>query len=458
MRRLGVPILSVALFAGSLLSATGLARPERFVLESGLTVLAVPDRSLPLVSFQLLVPGAGTAGDPREGLPHLTAQLLLRGTQQKSAAQVAAALEQFGAYLDVSVEEEFLEMTGTCLAAHFADLMAIAGECLTRPAFHPEEFAKERDRLIGEVRSVKDHPNRAVRLYFQKTYFGSHPLGRLTNGTKTSLEGIVAGDVGDFYRTRLLPGKAILAVVGNFQPQNLRKTLQKSLAGWQGDRARLPLELPPLPRPKGRQLILIDKPDATQAYFMLGVPGLPRGDEQTAAADVMDTLFGGRFTSRLNTELRIKRGLTYGASSALESWRAGGVFLMTSYTKNDKIGEMLKITLDQVASARDQGFSATEVESARNYILGQFPPTMERLSSRAWAYADLTLNRLGLDYYSRLMERVGAMEPPVVNALTRQLMPEGDFVLVVIGKAEEIRSQLSFLGTFQERKVSDPDF
>ncbi|HNX99123.1 MAG TPA: hypothetical protein PKK12_15710, partial [Candidatus Aminicenantes bacterium] len=106
MKRMAASILVLVLFAGSHLPAAGLPKPERFILDDGLTVLAVTDRTLPLVSFQLLIPGAGTAGDEREGLPNLTAQLLLRGTRQKSAAQVASALEYFGADLQVGVEDE----------------------------------------------------------------------------------------------------------------------------------------------------------------------------------------------------------------------------------------------------------------------------------------------------------------------------------------------------------------
>lgn len=458
MKRMAAAILMLTLFASSHLRAQDLPKPTRFVLDDGLTVLAVTDRTLPLVSFQLLIPGAGTAGDEREGLPNLTAQLLLRGTWQKSAAQVASALEYFGADLRVGVVDEYFTMSGTCLAKYFPDLLAIAGECLGEPAFRADEFASERARLIEEVRAVKDDANWAVRLYFRKAYFGDHPLARLTGGTATSLARITADDVQGFYRAKLRPERAILAVVGNVELAALKKTLARSLDGWKRGTGNAPAALPPLPQPKGRKLLLIDKPDATQAYFMLGVPGLPRGDDRTAAADVMNTLFGGRFTSRLNTELRIKRGLTYGARSSMQSWQPGGLLSMTSYTKNDKIDEMLKITLEQVAAARGEGFSATEVESARNYILGQFPPTLESMSDRAEAYADLTYSQLGLDYYRRLMARVETMDVAGVNAIARQTMPGDDFVLVVVGKAEEIRARLAFLGPFQERKISDPDF
>jgi len=216
--------------------------------------------------------------------------------------------------------------------------------------------------------------------------------------------------------------------------------------------------IPALPRPRGRKLLLVDKPDATQAYFVLGAPGYAMGDKVTAAASAMNTLFGGRFTSWLNTELRIKRGLTYGAASNARTWAAGGLFTVSSYTKNDKLGEMLDIVFDLLGKGAKEGFSAEELESSRNYILGQFPPTLEMNASKAGAYVRLAFYKLGFDQYDKYLNEVGRLTPASVKAAAAALLPQEDFVLVVVGKAAEIRPLLAKYGTWQEKKITDPDF
>jgi zinc protease len=216
--------------------------------------------------------------------------------------------------------------------------------------------------------------------------------------------------------------------------------------------------MPAMPVVDGRTCVLIDKPDASQAYFILGVPGLPFGAAASPQAEVMNTLFGGRFTSWLNSELRIKRGLTYGARSGLQSWRQGGIFTVSSYTKNDKIGEMLAISFDLLAKARKQGFSDLEVESARNYILGQFPPSLESLSSKTRAYADLFFYGMKFTYYDDLMAKVAEAPASEINQVAKALFPEQNYVLVVVGKADDIRQQLAPFGLFQEKKIIAGDF
>jgi predicted Zn-dependent peptidase len=265
--------------------------------------------------------------------------------------------------------------------------------------------------------------------------------------------------VKDFYGRRFRPDQAIAAVVGDIEKETLVALLESTVGRWANPAGAAPAEtIPALPKPAGKKLVLVDKPDATQAYFVLGAPGYPMGDKITPRAAVMNTLWGGRFTSWLNTELRIKRGLTYGASSSFRTWVAGGIFSASSYTKNDKIGEMLDITLGLLGKGAKEGFSAEEVESARNYIQGQFPPTLETNASKAGAYVRLAFYKLGFDYYDTYLAAIGKVSVEEAKAAGAALLPLKDYVLVVVGKAADIRPLLQKFGTWQEKKITDPDF
>jgi predicted Zn-dependent peptidase len=441
-----------------LVAANSLPTPTKITLDNGLTVYYLQDRDVPLVAVRLLIKNAGTAFEPAEGLADLTAALLLKGAAGKSAAQVAEAIDGLGASLDISAADEYLNLSAGCLAEHFDPVMAIAADCLLRPAFNPEEFQKERQNRIDSLKAAKDSPGQAVRLYFRKAYFGSHALGHLAGGTDSSLAAVTVDQAREFHRNYLVPQRTVMAVTGDIDPDRLKRVLDRTFGPWQRSAAAAATALPPLPVPNGKTCLLIDKPDATQAYFVLGMPGFAMGDDISAAAQVMNTLFGGRFTSWLNTELRIKRGLTYNTNSQFQQWRNAGIFTASSYTKNDKIGEMLTITLELLAKARKEGFSAEEIQSARNYILGQFPPTLENLGAKARSYLTLDFYGLDFNYYDGLLERIGRIDKGQADAVAGKFLSERDYVLVVVGKADEISAQLAPFGDFQVKKISAADF
>jgi predicted Zn-dependent peptidase len=455
-----VPVLAVLLLAASFAQAAfKLPAPEKLILKNGITVYFLKSAEVPLVSFRLFLKGAGSAQEPAEleGVAGLTADQIMKGTAGMNAEAVAEALDFMGARLGFSAAEEYASLNAECLAEHFPKVLKIAADCLTGPAFKDDEFEKERKTRLDGLKSVKDNPGAAVRAYFSKAYFGSHPLGHLASGTEASLKKMTAADVKSYYAKYYGPGGAIAALVGNIEKAAALELLNAALGGWKG--AKVPASaVPPLPAPKGVKLLLVDKPDANQAYWVLGAPGYALGDKVTPQAAVMNTLFGGRFTSWLMTELRIKRGLTYGAGSNFQTWLAGGLFTASSYTRNEKIGEMLEIVFDLLKKAGTSGFAPEEIESSRNYIQGQFPPTLETNAAKANAYVRLAYFGLGFDYYDKYLAGVQAVTPASAKEAAALLLPTKVYVLVVVGKAAEIKAQLQKFGTWTEKKITDPGF
>ncbi len=438
-----------------------LPAPEKITLKNGMIVYYLKNADYPLISFRMLVRGAGSAFESNEleGIAGLTAELMQKGTAKMDAEAIAEAVDFMGARFDISAGSENASVVAESLSEHFPRLMEIAADCLLNPSFKEDEFTKERSKRIDNIKAIKDNPGSAVRPYFTKAYFSTHPMGHLASGTESSLKKMTAAAVKDFYKKYYRPERAIAAVVGNIEKAKLVEILESTLGKWNNPSPAAPLStLPAFPKPKGKKLILIDKPDATQAYWVLGAPGYPLGDKITPQADVMNTLFGGRFTSWLSTELRIKRGLTYGAGSNFQTWSIDGLFVANSYTKNDKIGEMLDIALDLLKKARTEGFSAEELESSRNYLLGQFPQRLETNASKAGTYTTLAFYNLGFDYYDKYLAKVQAVAAAEAKDAAVKLLPETDFVLVVVGKAADIKKQLEKYGTWTEKKITDPDF
>jgi len=460
MNRLSL-IIIVALFF-SCVQAWGsrtLPIPQTFSLKNGMKVYFLSDATLPMVAFRMVLPEAGSLTETQEGLASLTAELITKGTPEKSAEEIAAEIDFLGASLSFSAASEFLEVSGRSLSENFPALFQLAIASLTAPTFPQAELDKERNIRLERLKSIKDNPSSAVNFYFRKAYFGNHPLGAISLGNESALKGFQRQQVVDFYSSHYRPDSALLAVTGNISIRTLKSLLENRLSKWANPVQSLqPLRFIPIPLPAGKKCLLIDKSDASQAYFVLGVPGIKKADPETASSQVFNTLFGGRFTSWLNSELRIKRGLTYGARSSFQSWRNDGIFTISSYTKNDQIGEMLKIVFELIVKAKKDGFDQDEIISARNYILGQFPPTLEDMESKVRAYTELTFYGESFDYYDHLLSRVSSTDQSSARSLASRILPKEKYVLVVVGKADEILKRLEPFGIWEVKKISDPGF
>lgn len=449
---------SLTVIAGS---AVKLPEPKKITLDNGMTVFLVEDHEVPIVNFSLLIPGAGTAYEDKksEGIADLTAYLMLKGTKTMTADQIAEELDFMGASLDGYVAEEYLTLRGNCLSEHLEKLIKIASDSLSNPAFKEDEFKQEIARRIDRIATIKDSPGQAVQFYFRKAYFGEHPMGNLSVGNESSLVAMNLDILKGFYKKYYRPDTSLLAIVGDFDSKTLMKTLKNTLGKW--DKPAIPasnLDLPPLPKIEGKKIIVIDKPDATQSYFVIGAPGFKRGDSAIPTYQVVNTLFGGRFTSWMNTELRIKRGLTYGARSNYTMWKNGGIVSAYSFTQNKNIELMLDITLDLLKKAHTTGFEEKEVESARNYIMGQFPPTLETGSAKARSYVELSFYRLGFDYNNAVLDTIAKATKNQTDATAAQYLPQDNYILVILGKMEEIKPLIAKYGVYIEKKISDPGF
>jgi len=216
----------------------------------------------------------------------------------------------------------------------------------------------------------------------------------------------------------------------------------------------------PLPSPlQGRRVLLVDKPGATQTYFWLGNVGASRTDPARTAQSVVNTVFGGRFTSMLNTELRIKSGLTYGASSSFDRARQPASFSIQSYTQTEKTTDAIDLALATLDRLHADGLDAATLDSSKQYLLGQFPPTIETNGQLAGRLADLVFYALGPDDVDQYAARVGAVDGAVVKATTRASFPaSGNLAIVLIGDAARIGDAVKKYGPVTRMSITDPAY
>ncbi len=434
---------------------------QRFVLPNGLTIILLPKKDVPLIAFSGFVRGGATA-DPagKPGVGSMVAGLLDRGAGKRSAFEFADAVEGVGGSFNAAAGAESISVSGQFLARDRALMIELLADALMRPRFDADEFAKYRDREIEFIKSAKDSdPSQLLAIYGRAQLFGNHPYGRPQGGSERSLAAITQSDVVGYHAANFGADRTTLVFAGDLDPKWMKNALGTAFGGWARSKAPASAPLAAAKRVSGRRVLLVDSPGAVQTYFWLANVGVDRRYSGRPALDLVNTLYGGRFTSILNTELRIKSGLSYSASSGFVRGSVPGEFAIRSFTKTENTEKALDLALDTLDKLKHGAIEPAMLESSRAYVLGQYPTRLETAAHWAAALADLEFYGLGKEYiegYAAALARVDLAE---TAAVTADAFPRPtDLVIVLIGDAEKIRGAAAKYGPVTEMKISQPDF
>jgi len=442
--------------------AAGVKVPEntRFVLPNGLTIVLVPMKDVPMIAFSGFVRGGALADPPgKNGVASLVAGLLDRGAGKRNAYEFADAVEGVGGSFGAAAGAEALNVSGQFLARDRALMIELLADALMRPRFDAAEFSSYRDREIEFIKSAKDSdPSQIIGIYGRAALFGAHPYGQPQGGSERSLATLTQGDIVAYHAANFGADRTTLVFAGDLDAKWMKTALTTALGGWTKAKAPAPT-LAAAARVTGRRVVLIDAPGSVQTYFWLGNVGVDRRYNGRPALDLVNTLYGGRFTSLLNTELRIKSGLTYGASSRFTRGSVPGEFAIRSFTQTDTTGQALDLTLKTLEDLKHGALAPDQLESARAYVLGQYPLQLETAAHWAATLADLEFYGLGKDYIEEYGPALSKVDLAETAAVTADAFPRPtDLVLVLIGDAAKIREVAQKYGTVTELKLSDPDF
>jgi len=457
---LGVLLVNVASAADAEPVGVKVPAHQRFVLPNGLTVILLPKKEVPLIAFSGFVRG-GALADPaaKPGVASLVAGLLDRGAGKRSAFEFADAVEGVGGSFNAGAAAESISIGGQFLARDRALMIELLGDALMRPRFEADEFSKYRDRQIEFIKSAKDSdPSALLSEYGRAQLFGAHPYGRPQGGSERSLATITQADVASYHAANFGADRAALVFAGDLDPKWMKSALTKAFGGWGKSKAAA-LELKPAPRVTGRRVLLVDSPGSVQTYFWLGNVGVDRRYSGRPALDLVNTLYGGRFTWILNTELRIKSGLSYSASSGFVRGTVPGEFAIDSFTQTENTGKALDLTLQTLEKLKHDPLEPAMLESARAYVLGQYPLRLETAAHWAGALADLEFFGLGKDYIEGYGPALGKVDLAETAAVTADAFPRPtELLIVLIGDAAKIREMAAKYGPVTEMKLSQPDF
>ncbi len=442
--------------------AAGVSLPdaERVVLANGTVLILNENHEVPLIGLEAVVPG-GASADPadKHGLASLLAGLLEKGAGDRSSAEFAEAIASVGGELSASADLEAISVSAEFMSKDAALMVELVRDMLRAPELQRGEFLKLRERSVNLIKAAKGgDPGELMPAYANAFLFGDHPYGNPVGGSESSLANITLGDLLAFHSDMMGGDRLVIAVSGDFDTASMQKALTDAFGDWRAATGSLPSIQAAAPLP-GRRVLLIDKPGATQTYFYIGNVGVDRNYTHRAELDLANTVFGGRFTSMLMTELRTKSGLSYGARSTLTRYAKPGALFIVSFTETSTTVAALDVAVGVLGQLRDVGLDQAMIESARNYIMGQFPPRLETASQLARMFASIEANGLDVSYINDYGDSLNAASRESIAAVINKVYPPADsLVFVILGDADSIRDEILQYGPVTEMSISEERF
>jgi len=451
------PIAAAAL--GLLVAGGAIAAPLRLpaytrtTLDNGLIVYVMPTRRLPLVDFRLVV-RAGSVSDPKgkEGLASLTADLLTQGAGPRGARQIAEDIAFVGGTLEASAATEQVIVTCEVLTKDFAAGLELLRDVALAPTFPAEEVARKKDEALGAIASQRDDPGTVANLELGPFLLGTSPLAHPTIGWEKSVATLTREDVAAFHGRHFRPDNAMLAVVGDVEPQAVKAALEKAFAGWKANGARPGGAYGPVPQSRSRQVLIVNKPEVTQTQIRLACMGVPRNHPDYFPITVANTILGSGFTSRLVNEIRVVQGLTYSISSRFGMFRDAGTFRIGTFTKNETIRKTIDETIKVVRDLLATGPSEDELAKAKRYLTGQFPLGLQAPDALATQLLDVEFYGLDPKYVETFSDRVNAVTMVDCRRALKSYFCVDELRILVVSNPEMARKSLEGLGPIEVKE------
>lgn len=413
-------------------------KPAEQTLPNGLRVIVIERRESPLVSAQLLVKNGGEA-DPAElaGLADMTASLLTKGTQSRDATKIAQEVESLGGSLESGARWDSSFAQVGVMSTKIPEAMEILADVVRRPTFKSEEVERLRQQYLDNLTLALGEPGSIARFVAARVVFGDSPYGHPLSGTTESLTRISAADITRMHGRYYRPDNAILVIGGDIAAKDGIALATKYFGDWQKPTTPLPLlsAATNAEAPKAGRVVVIDKSDAGQAAVYLARTGINRRDPDYFRGIVTNSVLSG-YSGRLNQEIRIKRGLSYGAGSQLDTRRDVGPFVASAQTKNESGAQVAELLLGEISRLSSAPPADVELTPRKAVLIGNFSRNLETVNGLVSQVASLALHGLSLDEINRYINSVQAIGTDDVKKFAGTRLDAKTSNIIIVGNAK----------------------
>jgi zinc protease len=412
-------------------------------LPNGLRVFVVTDHDEPAIAARLVILTAGSVKDPvgMPGVAQMTAGLLTQGTKKRSAQEIAEAIDFIGGSLDASASKDSTTVTLNIVKKDLDTGLDLMSDVALEPAFSRDELERQRQQLLSNLTVQYSDPDYLASLVFSRVVYGGSPYGWPSEGTPETVKKLDRGQLAAFHDANYAPNQSLLAFAGDITPGEAFAAAEKYFGSW--PKLDVAATAPaPAAAATDQHIWLIDKPDAVQTQIRAGKLGIRRGDPNYIPVLVMNRILGGGYNSRLNTEVRVKKGLTYGAYSSFNPHRYAGSFTVGTYTRTEATVEATKLVVDLVTQMSSGEVTQKELIFARDYLSGVYPiqsETAEQVADRVLAVAAYDLPA---DYNRKYPNMVRGVTPEQVREVAQKYLTTNDLDIVLAGNVSSFREAL----------------
>lgn len=413
-------------------------------LPNGATLIVSERHGLPLVSFNITFLGGSNQFESsgRRGVAAMTATMLTEGTTTRTGDQLSDALQLLGTNVSTSVSGEDGSIGFVSTSKNFDATLAILADMMLNSTFPADALERLRARTLVNLTQAKDQPTVVGAQVFARILYGdAHPYGQRV--TETSVKAITRDDVVAFQKAYFQPGRAIITVVGDITPAKAKSVVDKALAAWAKGGEKPSFSYPQLPELQPAKIYLVDKPGAAQAVVNIGLPGPPRNTPDYFALQVLNTILGGQFQSRLNANIREEKGYSYGVNSGFSygrgpgAFRAGGSIFIA---KTD--AALMEFMKELKGIVGEKPITDEEIKTAKESLIQGLPQRFASVSAINGAITSLAVLNLPDDYYQTYGAKVSAVTKEDLLRVAKKYIDLGHLAIVIVGDRAVVEAAL----------------
>jgi zinc protease len=412
-------------------------------LPNGLKVFVVTNHSEPAVAVRLVILSAGTIKDPAgmPGVAQMTASLLTQGTEKRSAQQIAEEIDFVGGSLNASATKDVTALTLDIVKKDLNTGLDLMSDVLLHPVFKADEIDRQRQQLLSNLQVQYSDPDYLASLVLARVVYSGSPYGFPSEGTPATVEKFQRDLFVKFRDENYAPNQSLLAFAGDVTPEQAFAVAEKYFGDWK----QLDVAANPPPSPvalSGQHIWLIDKPDAVQTQIRVGKLSINRADPDYLPLSVTNHIFGGSYNSRLNTEVRIKSGLTYGANSSVAPHRYTGSLSVDTYTRTEQTIPALKLVMNMLSRMSSGDVTPKEMDFARDYLAGVYPIASETAEQVADRVLMVAMYGLPADYNRTYPEKIRGTSIDEVRAMSKKYFGTANLDIVLAGNVSAFRDEV----------------
>jgi zinc protease len=414
-------------------------------LPNGLRIVVANRAVTPLVSVALYLRSGAEVDPPKlAGLTDLTAGLLDKGTTTRSAPQIAEAADALGGSLGSGAGFDNSQVSITVTTPKLGAALDLLADVVRHPTFAQEEIDRERKQMLDDLRLALSQPGSVARLVAARAVYGDGAYGHSAGGTPASLPRIQRADIVKLHETYFRPDNAVLVFAGDVDLDRAVQAATQSFGDWKAPTAPLPRAPAGLGKSSlASATIVVDIPETGQAAVSAVHRGIARDAQDYYAGVVANAVLGGSYSARLNEEIRIKRGLSYGAGSSLDTLRQAGSFGGSAQTKNPSAVEVVGLLLGEFDQLATTPPSANELSARKATLSGNFGFTLETTRGLLGEVAGLAVYGLPLDELAHYLDKVQAVSAEQVRDFARANLGNEGRSIIVAGDARQFAAALA---------------